>query len=183
MSLMQKTIRELAPLLRSKQVSPVELTRECLQRIEQTEPLINAYITVTAEAALQAAKEAETQIRQGCYRGPLHGIPYSAKDLYMTAGVRTTAGSAILAYNIPAVNAAVIDSMAAAGAILVGKNNLHEFAYGTTSENDCFGPCRNPWNPRMITGGSSGGSAASVAAGSSMFSLGTDTGGCNRAPC
>ena len=182
MSLMQKTIRELAPLLRSKQVSPVELTRECLQRIEQTEPLINAYITVTAEAALQTAKEAETQIRQGCYRGPLHGIPYSAKDLYMTAGVRTTAGSAVLADNIPAVNAAVIDSMAAAGAILVGKNNLHEFAYGTTSENDCFGPCRNPWNPRMITGGSSGGSAASVAAGSSMFSLGTDTGGSIRIP-
>ena len=182
MSIMQKTIRELAPLLRSKQVSPVELTRECLQRIEQTEPAINAYITVTAEAALQTAKEAETEIRQGCYRGPLHGIPYSAKDLYMTAGVRTTAGSAVLADNIPAVNAAVIDSMAAAGAILVGKNNLHEFAYGTTSENDCFGPCRNPWNTRMITGGSSGGSAASVAAGSSVFSLGTDTGGSIRIP-
>lgn len=182
MSLMQKTIRELAPLLRSKQVSPAELTRECLQRIEQTEPLINAYITVTAEAALRAAKEAENEIRQGCYRGTLHGIPYSAKDLYMTAGVRTTAGSAVLAENIPAVNAAVIDSMTTAGAILVGKNNLHEFAYGTTSENDCFGPCRNPWNHRMITGGSSGGSAASVASGSSVFSLGTDTGGSIRIP-
>ena len=182
MSLMQKTIQELAPLLQSKAVSPVELVRECLERIKQTEPILNAYISVLDKSSLQAAEQAEQEIMQGRYRGPLHGIPYSAKDLYMTRGVRTTAGSAILADSVPEVNAAVVDRMEEAGAILVGKNNLHEFAYGTTSENDHFGPCHNPWDPRMITGGSSGGSAASVAAGSSTFSLGTDTGGSIRIP-
>jgi aspartyl-tRNA(Asn)/glutamyl-tRNA(Gln) amidotransferase subunit A len=182
MSFMQKTIRELAPLLRTKALSPVELAQECLQRIEQTEPVINAFITVTADTALKAATVAETEILRGRYRGPLHGIPYSAKDLYMTRSIPTTAGSAVLEGNFPATNAAVIDSMETAGAVLVGKNNLHEFAYGTTSENDCFGPCRNPWNSGLVTGGSSGGSAASVAAGSSTFSLGTDTGGSIRIP-
>ena len=182
MSFMQKTIQELAPLLRTKALSPVELAQECLQRIEQTEPVINAFITVTADTALKAATVAETEILRGRYRGPLHGIPYSAKDLYMTRSIPTTAGSAVLEGNFPATNAAVIDSMETAGAVLVGKNNLHEFAYGTTSENDCFGPCRNPWNSGLVTGGSSGGSAAAVAAGSSTFSLGTDTGGSIRIP-
>ncbi|HWR30155.1 MAG TPA: amidase [Negativicutes bacterium] len=179
---MQKTIQELAPLLQSKAISPVELVRECLERIEKTEPILNAYISVLDKSAMETAVQAEHEIMQGRYRGPLHGIPYSAKDLYMTRGVRTTAGSAILADNVPEVNAAVIDRMEEGGAILVGKNNLHEFAYGTTSENDHFGPCHNPWDSRMITGGSSGGSAASVAAGSSVFSLGTDTGGSIRIP-
>ncbi|NMC33707.1 MAG: amidase [Veillonellaceae bacterium] len=182
MSFMKKTIRELAPLLQTKALSPVELAQECLQRIEQTEPVINAFITVTADRALKAAASAETEILRGRYRGPLHGIPYSAKDLYMTRGIPTTAGSAVLEGNFPATNAAVIDSMETAGAVLVGKNNLHEFAYGTTSENDRFGPCRNPWNSGLVTGGSSGGSAASVAVGSSAFSLGTDTGGSIRIP-
>lgn len=182
MSLMLMSVRELAPLLRDREVSPVELVRDCLRRIEETEPVLNAYITVVAAEAMQAASRAEREIGLGDYRGPLHGIPYSAKDLYCTAGIRTTAGSAILADHTPAGNAAAIDRMQAAGAVLVGKNNLHEFAYGTTSENDRFGPCRNPWDPRMVTGGSSGGSAASVAAGSSLFSLGTDTGGSIRIP-
>ena len=132
--------------------------------------------------ALQAAQTAEQEILQGRYRGLLHGVPYSAKDLYMTRGIRTTGGSALLADNVPAENAAVIDRLETAGAILVGKNNLHEFAYGTTNENDSFGPCRNPWDRTRVTGGSSGGSAASVAAASSVFSLGTDTGGSIRIP-
>lgn len=182
MPLMHKPIRELADMLKSRAVSPVELTRECLQRIEATEPAINAYITVTAEAALAAARTAEQEITAGRYRGLLHGIPYSAKDLYQTRGIRTTAGSAVLADHVPARDAATIERLTGAGAVLVGKNNLHEFAYGTTSENDHFGPCRNPWDIRRITGGSSGGSAASVAAGSSVFSLGTDTGGSIRIP-
>lgn len=182
MSLMQKTIRELAPLLQSKAISPVELVRDCLSRIEKTEPVLNAYISVIGEAALQRARQAEREILEGGYRGRLHGIPYSAKDLYLTKGVRTTAGSAILADNVPDSNSAVVERLEASGAILIGKNNLHEFAYGTTSENDHFGPCHNPWDPRMVTGGSSGGSAASVAAGSSVFSLGTDTGGSIRIP-
>ena len=133
MSLMHKPIRELADMLKSRAVSPVELTRECLQRIEATEPAINAYITVTAEAALAAARTAEQEITAGRYRGLLHGIPYSAKDLYQTRGIRTTAGSAVLADHVPARDAATIERLTGAGAVLVGKNNLHEFAYGTTS--------------------------------------------------
>jgi aspartyl-tRNA(Asn)/glutamyl-tRNA(Gln) amidotransferase subunit A len=182
MSLLQKPVEELAPLIKTKQVSPLELVRECMGRIEATEPHVNAYISVLDQAAMNAAGQAEQEILQGRYRGPLHGIPYSAKDLYFTKGVRTTAGSAILAEHIPTQNAAAIDRMTAAGAILVGKNNLHEFAYGTTNENDHYGPCRNPWDLSRVTGGSSGGSAASVAAGSSIFSLGTDTGGSIRIP-
>lgn len=182
MSLLQKPIEQLAPLLQNKQVSPLEVIRDCLDRIERTEPMVNAYISVLSESALKAAGQAEQEILQGRYRGPLHGIPYSAKDLYFTKGVRTTAGSAILSEYIPTENAAAIDRLAAAGAILVGKNNLHEFAYGTTNENDHYGPCRNPWDLSRVTGGSSGGSAASVAAGSSIFSLGTDTGGSIRIP-
>ncbi len=182
MSLLEKPVEQLAPLLKTKQVSPLELVRECLDRIRQTEPLVNAYISVLDESALVAAKQVEQEILQGRYRGVLHGIPYSAKDLYFAKGVRTTAGSAILAEYVPTENAAAIDRLEAAGAILVGKNNLHEFAYGTTNENDHFGPCRNPWDLQRVTGGSSGGSAASVAAGSSIFSLGTDTGGSIRIP-
>ncbi len=182
MSLLQKPVEQLAPLIKTKQVSPLELVRECLDRIKETEPLVNAYISVLDESALVAAREAEQEILQGRYRGLLHGIPYSAKDLYFTKGVRTTGGSAILAEHLPTENAATIDRLAAAGAILVGKNNLHEFAYGTTNENDHYGPCHNPWDLQRVTGGSSGGSAASVAAGSSTFSLGTDTGGSIRIP-
>jgi aspartyl-tRNA(Asn)/glutamyl-tRNA(Gln) amidotransferase subunit A len=182
MSLMEKTIRDLAPLIETKELSPVELVDECLQQIAKTEAQLNAYITVVEEQARAAAAVAEREVMQGRYRGVLHGIPYSAKDLFFTKGIRTTAGSAVLADNIPEENATVIERLTEAGAILVGKNNLHEFAYGTTSENEHFGPCRNPWDTRMITGGSSGGSAASVAAGSSLFSLGTDTGGSIRIP-
>lgn len=182
MTLLRKTIQELAPLIQSKWLSPVELVQECLERIEETEPAVNAYITVLGEQALRAAAQAEREIMHGQYRGVLHGIPYSAKDLYCTKGIRTTAGSQILSAHVPDYNAAVIDRLNQAGAILVGKNNLHEFAYGTTSENTYFGPCRNPWNTGMIPGGSSGGSAVSVSVSSSLFSLGTDTGGSIRIP-
>ena len=182
MYLMQQTLKQLAYLLKNRQISPLELACECLERIAQTEPLVNAYISVLDESSLTAARQAEQEILQGRYRGLLHGIPYSAKDLYFTKGVRTTAGSEILTEHIPTENAAAIDRLEAAGAILVGKNNLHEFAYGTTNENDHYGPCRNPWDLSRVTGGSSGGSAASVAAGSSIFSLGTDTGGSIRIP-
>jgi aspartyl-tRNA(Asn)/glutamyl-tRNA(Gln) amidotransferase subunit A len=179
---MQKTIQELAPLLKKRSLSPVELVEDCLGQIEKTEPILNTFITVLAEQSLQAAAQAEKEIMQGRYRGVLHGIPYSAKDLYLTKGIRTTAGSEILCEYTPDYNATVIERLNQAGAILVGKNNLHEFAYGTTNENDYFGPCRNPWDVRMIPGGSSGGSAASVSACSSIFSLGTDTGGSIRIP-
>ena len=182
MSLIQKTIQELAPLLKQKQISPVELVTACLEQIEKTEPELNAYITVFKEEPLRAANRAEKDILQGRYQGVLHGIPYSAKDLYYTKGIRTTGGSEVLTDFIPDYSATVIERLTQAGAILLGKNNLHEFAYGTTNENEYFGPCRNPWNTKRIPGGSSGGSAASVAAGSSIFSIGTDTGGSIRIP-
>lgn len=182
MTFMHNTIRELAPLIQSKSLSPVELTQDCFRQMEKTESSIHAYITVLYEQALKAAVQAEKEIMQGRYRGVLHGIPYSAKDLYRTKGIRTTSGSEIMVDHIPTYNATVIEHLNQAGAILVGKNNLHEFAYGTTNENEYFGPCHNPWDTSMIPGGSSGGSAASVAAWSSLFSLGTDTGGSIRIP-
>lgn len=182
MKLMQLSIKELAPLIQNKEVSPVELVQECLQRIEETEPSLNAFITVLADKALEDAALAEQDIMKGSYKGVLHGIPYSAKDLFTTKGIQTTAGSKILADYVPDYDATAIERLSQAGAILVGKNNLHEFAYGGTNENEYFGPTRNPWNPAMIPGGSSGGSGASVAASSSTFSLGTDTGGSIRMP-
>ncbi|GGG06516.1 amidase [Paenibacillus abyssi] len=180
--LMDKSILELAPLLQTKQLSPVDLVKECLQRIEETEPTLNAYITVLHREAMESAALAEKEILGGHYKGVLHGIPYSAKDLYTTKGIRTTAGSKVLEHNIPDYDATAIIRLREAGAVLVGKNNLHEFAFGGTNENEYFGPARNPWNPAMNPGGSSGGSAASVAASSSIFSLGTDTAGSIRIP-
>ncbi|MFH5181837.1 amidase [Paenibacillus sp. TAB 01] len=182
MELMQKTIKDLAPLIQKKEISPVDLVKACLDRIEKTEPVINAYITVMADKALQDAEEAEREIMKGGYKGALHGIPYSAKDLYTTKGYKTTAGSKILADYVPDYDATTVQRLAEAGAILVGKNNLHEFAFGGTNENEHYGPTRNPWNTNMIPGGSSGGSGATVAASSSIFSLGTDTGGSIRMP-
>ncbi|WP_246079640.1 amidase [Paenibacillus piri] len=179
---MRKSIQQLAPLIRKKEISPVELVKQCLQRIEETEPSINAYITVMGDKAMDDAAIAEQEIMNGGYKGALHGIPYSAKDLFATRGVKTTAGSRILADYVPEYDATAVRRLADAGAILVGKNNLHEFAFGGTNENEHFGPTRNPWNLNMIPGGSSGGSGASVAASSSIFSLGTDTGGSIRMP-
>lgn len=176
------TLSEQVELLRRREVSPVELTRAYLQRIERLQPKLNAYISVTAEAALEAARRAESEIAAGNCRGPLHGIPISFKDLIATAGIRTTAGSKILADHIPGEDATVAQKLAAAGAICLGKNNLHEFAFGVTSNNEHYGPVRNPWNTDLIPGGSSGGSAAAVAAGLCTASVGTDTGGSIRIP-
>lgn len=180
--LIDNTIKELAVLIQKREISPVELVDQTLERIKETEPAINAYITVLAEEAKEDAKQAEKEIMDGNYRGVLHGIPYSAKDLYTTKGIVTTAGSKVLRDYIPNYNATAIERLRKAGAILVGKNNLHEFAYGGTNENEYFGPTGNPVNPDYIPGGSSGGSGASVGVSSSIFSLGTDTGGSIRMP-
>jgi aspartyl-tRNA(Asn)/glutamyl-tRNA(Gln) amidotransferase subunit A len=182
MGLMQKSIKELASLIRNKEISPVELVEECLQQIKETEPSINAFITVLADKAMEDAVTAEQEIMKGNYKGVLHGIPYSAKDLFTTKGIKTTAGSKILADYVPDYDATAVKRLSEAGAILVGKNNLHEFAFGGTNENEHYGPTRNPWNLDVIPGGSSGGSGATVAASSSIFSLGTDTGGSIRGP-
>jgi aspartyl-tRNA(Asn)/glutamyl-tRNA(Gln) amidotransferase subunit A len=169
-------------LVRTKQVSPVELTEACLARIEQLNPQLNAFITVMAESALEQARGAEVEITCGNWRGPLHGIPVAVKDLIDTEGVRTTGASAVFLERVPPEDAEVVRRLKRAGAIILGKTNLHEFAFGGSSIIGHFGPSRNPRNPELITGGSSGGSAAAVAAGMCYAALGTDTAGSIRLP-
>jgi aspartyl-tRNA(Asn)/glutamyl-tRNA(Gln) amidotransferase subunit A len=176
------TILEISEQIRTGAVSPVELTRECLSKIETLNPKLNAFITVMAESALGEAQRAEQQIQTGGWRGPLHGIPIGLKDLIDTAGVRTTAGSAVFKNRIPDRDAEVVRRLRAAGALIVGKQNLHEFAYGGSSMISYFGEVRNAWNPAHITGGSSGGSATAVAAGMCYGAIGTDTAGSIREP-
>jgi aspartyl-tRNA(Asn)/glutamyl-tRNA(Gln) amidotransferase subunit A len=163
-------------------LSPVELVDAVLARIERLNPALNAFLTVLGETARHDALRAERAIARGKYRGPLHGIPISLKDNICTAGVRTTAGSKILAGFVPGENAEVAARLAHSGAILLGKTNLHEFAYGVTTNNPHYGPAHNPWDLECIPGGSSGGSAAAIAAGMCCASIGTDTGGSIRIP-
>jgi aspartyl-tRNA(Asn)/glutamyl-tRNA(Gln) amidotransferase subunit A len=177
-----ETIVGLAPRLRRGEVSPVELTRACLDRIEKLDPALNAFITVTAESALAEARAAEIEISRGEWRGPLHGIPVALKDLIDTAGTRTTAASGLHQYRVPAEDAEVVRRLREAGAVILGKNNLHEFAYGGSSLVSFFGDVHNPWNTKHVAGGSSGGSAAAVAAGLCYAAIGTDTAGSIREP-
>lgn len=176
------SISEAAELLRHKKISPVDLATACLDRIERLNPLLNAFITVTHESAIAQARVAEDEIQHGQWRGPLHGIPIGLKDLIDTAGVRTTCGSALFADRVPTEDAEVVQRLKRAGAVLLGKQNLQEFAYGGTSASSHFGPVHNPWNPNHIAGGSSGGSAAAVAAGMCFAAIGSDTGGSIREP-
>jgi len=179
------SISQVAALFRKRQLSPVELTRLLLDRIAKLDPQLSSFITVAADLALAQARQAERELlarKSSRDRGPLHGIPISLKDNIYTADVRTTAGSRILANFIPQHDATLVAQLKAAGAVLLGKTNLHEFAYGVTSNNPHFGPVHNPWNLACIPGGSSGGSAAAVAAGLCYGSIGTDTGGSIRIP-
>ena len=179
---MPSSILEIGELLRKREASPVELTNDCLAQIERLNPALNAFITVTADLALTQARTAEAEIVRGRWRGPLHGIPLALKDLIDTAGIRTTAASALFKDRIPAEDAEVVRRLKDAGAILLGKQNLHEFAYGGSSMISYYGKVRNPWDPTCIAGGSSGGSAASVAAGLGYGAIGTDTAGSVREP-
>jgi len=172
---------ELAARIRSRELSSVEIVEDLLTRLDRSLSL-NAFITVTAEAARAQAKDADREIATGSYRGPLHGIPISLKDLIDTRGIRTTCGSRIRAEHVPTEDAAVTARLRDAGAVLLGKTALHEFAYGVTTNNPHFGATRNPWDPERIPGGSSGGSGAAVAAGLGPVSIGTDTGGSIRIP-
>lgn len=169
-------------VIRRKAVSPIELAQACLARIKRFNPVLNAFITVTGDDALRQARDAEAEIGKGKYRGPLHGVPIALKDLFDTAGVRTTAASAVFKDRVPKEDAEVVRRLNAAGAVMLGKLNMHEFAYGANSVQSFFGPVHNPWKLDRIAGGSSGGSAAAVAAGLCYGALGSDTGGSIRQP-
>jgi len=175
-------VGELAVLLRARKISPVELVRVYLERIERLNPRLRAYLKVPGQAAVEEARKAEREIVRGKWRGPLHGIPIALKDNIWTRGVRTTAGSKILADFVPGEDATVVTRLRAAGAIVLGKTHLHEFAYGVTSNNVHYGPAHNPYDLERIPGGSSGGSAIAVAAGLCAAAVGTDTGGSIRIP-
>jgi len=176
------TIDEIAPLIRKKQISPVELTRQYLDRIEKLNARLNAYLALTPEDALATAKKAEREISKGNYRGPLHGIPFSIKDNIATKGVTTTAGSKILSDWVPDFDATVVERLKQAGAVILGKTNMHEWAKGSNSINPFYGTSYNPWDTTRIPGGSSGGSAVAVAAGLCLASIGTDSAGSVRNP-
>lgn len=186
LNLAYMSIEELGKLYRKRKVSPLEVTCLMLERIERLNPRLNAYLTVCGERALADAKRAEGELFAGRGtrrdRGPLHGVPISVKDNIYTKDIRTTAGSKILRDFVPLHDAVVTKQMREAGAVLLGKTNLHEFAYGVTTNNPHYGPTCNPWGPRRIAGGSSGGSAAALAAGLCYGSIGTDTGGSIRIP-
>ena len=176
------SISELAPRLRRREISPVEITRDCLDRIERMNPSLNAFITVMSESAMEQARRAEAEIGRGEWRGALHGVPVALKDLISTAGVRTTAASALYKDRVPGEDADVVRQLRQAGAVIVGKNNLHEFAYGGSSLVSHFGDVHNPWDLGRIAGGSSGGSAVAVVAGLAYAAIGTDTAGSIREP-
>src|SRR5271166_458177 len=176
------SLTEVADQICTRRLSPVELTRECLTSIERLNPVLNAFITVTADLALQGAGQAEAEILAGRYRGPLHGIPIGLKDLLDTAGVRTTAASNQFRERVPGEDAELVGQLKRAGAVIVGKLNLHEFAFGVSGIVSAFGAAKNPWNTDRITGGSSSGSAAAVAAGMCVAAIGTDTAGSVRCP-
>ena len=176
------TLKEASEVLRQRIASPVELTQVCLKRIEHYNPALNAFITVTADQAIAAARAAEAEQSRGDWRGPLHGIPIALKDNIDTAGIRTTAASELFKDRIPSSDAEVVRRLKNAGAILLGKTNLHEFAYGGSSSVSYFGSVHNPWALDRVPGGSSGGSAAATAAALCIGSLGTDTAGSLRIP-
>lgn len=173
------SLEEISARIRSGDVSAEETVRACLERIERLDPQLGAFITVTGEAALDAARAADRATEKG---GPLRGVPVALKDLFDTAGVPTTAGSKIFADRVPSENAEVVRRLLERGAIVIGKTNLHEWAFGVTTQNPHFGPTRNPWDLSRIPGGSSGGSGAALAAGLCYGALGSDTGGSIRIP-
>lgn len=175
-------LQEIARALRQRAVSSVELVSDSLRRITTLDPKLKAFITVTAELAQSQALQSDQELADGKDRGPLHGVPIAVKDVFCTQGIRTTCGSRLFANHIPERDAAVVERLRAAGAVIVGKTNMHELAYGVTSANPHFGTVRNPWGLDRIAGGSSGGSGSAVAAGIVPMAMGSDTGGSIRIP-
>jgi aspartyl-tRNA(Asn)/glutamyl-tRNA(Gln) amidotransferase subunit A len=173
---------ELSRLIKKKEVSPVEVVKAHLARVEALEPALNSFITLLPEQAMEEARVAEREIQSGQYRGPLHGIPIGLKDLFYVKGVRNTSGSKIFDHFIPDYDSTLALKLKEAGVILLGKLNLHQFAYGPTGENPDYGNMHNPWDLGRITGGSSGGSGSATASGQCTLAMGTDTGGSIRIP-
>jgi aspartyl-tRNA(Asn)/glutamyl-tRNA(Gln) amidotransferase subunit A len=176
------SIKEIGDLIRQQQLSPVRIVDICLERVEALNPKINAFITVLVDEALEQARIAETEIKAGQWRGPLHGIPVGIKDFYDTAGVKTTAAFEHYRDRVPAKDAVAVARLKAAGAILIGKMNMHKLGMGTTGLDSDFGPVHNPWNAEYIPGGSSSGSAAAIASGLCYATLDTDAIGSCRLP-
>ncbi len=176
------TIAEAARRLDAGELSPVELTDAVLARIDATEPALNSFVTLMDETAREQAGAAEERARAGERLGPLDGIPVAVKDLYDTANVVTTGGTGAYRYRVPAQDAAAVERLCAAGAVIVGKTNTHELAFGGTTNNLHYGATHNPWDLQRVPGGSSGGSGAALAAGQALGALGTDTGGSIRIP-
>src|SRR6185295_8995481 len=176
------TIEQFGRRLRAREMTAVRATEECLRRIEAGNPRLNAFILVMAESAMQQAREADQELAAGHDRGPLHGVPISIKDLLDIRGVPTTAASRVREGHVADRDAPAIVHLRQAGAVFVGKTNLHEFAFGTTNEDSAFGPARNPYDPTRSPGGSSGGSAVSLVAGMALGTVGTDSGGSIRIP-
>ena len=182
MSVSPRTISDLARALRARELSAETATLECLGRIAERNPAINAYIAVLADQALAQARQADAELAAGHDRGPLHGVPISLKDIIDLEGVPTTAASNVRSGHVAAGDSGVVTRLREAGAVFLGKANLHEFAFGTTNEDSAFGPVRHPLDPNRSPGGSSGGSAAGVMDGMAYASIGTDTGGSVRIP-
>ena len=171
------SLRQLSEGIKNRAISPVDLIEVCLDRIKKLDPILNAFISVIDEKTLyEQSERAEKEIKQGHYHSPLHGIPFSIKDIFYANGIRCTMGSKIFSDYIPRLDATVVKRLKRAGAILIGTNNLNEFASGITGVNYFYGASKNPWDISRISGGSSGGSAAAVASGMVPLSLGTDTG-------
>ncbi len=177
-----RTIKEAAALIERKEASPVELAELFLERISSEDGKINSYITVWEEAAMETARKAEKEISEGNYLGPLHGVPIALKDIFVTKDSRTTCGSKMLRDFVAPYNSTVAEELMASGSVVLGKNNMDEFAMGSSNETSYFGPVKNPWDTDRVPGGSSGGSAAATAANLCLASVGTDTGGSIRQP-
>ena len=177
-----RTIKDAAALIEKREASPVELTELFLERISAEDGKINSYITVWEKAAVEAARKAEKQISEGNYLGPLHGVPIALKDIFVTKNSRTTCGSKMLRDFVAPYNSTVAEKLLASGSVILGKNNMDEFAMGSSNETSYFGPVNNPWDTDRVPGGSSGGSAAATAANLCVASVGTDTGGSIRQP-
>ncbi|WP_077613052.1 amidase [Clostridium sp. Marseille-P2415] len=176
------SMERVSKMIEYREISPVDLVEACIARTEKLQPELNAYVYFMADEAREAAKAAEKEIDKGHYKGKLHGIPIALKDLYYTRGIPTTASSNVLRDFRPEYNGTVVQRLIDAGAIIMGKTNTHEFAFGPSTEESCFGPTHNPWNPKKIPGGSSGGSAVAAATGMAYVAMGTDTGGSIRIP-